>query len=305
MTASVIQPGTIETPSGGLPELRLPERHVFETRAARLEALAAGHALGDYLRFLARLARAQQAALTLMRGVLLPDTECLAQCREHGMPPLGAQAWTRSPLWRAVLRQILAELAAAELPAPARMAIGQLQEQDDAGLEHLADRLLAGDYAGLDRASAPLIAAALQVYWLHMATSLGSAAFAPLPTSHLCPVCGSEPVASVVRIGGAEQGLRYLHCSLCNAEWHAVRIKCVYCDSTKGISYYGIEGGSPAIKAEHCKQCASYLKILYMEKDSGVEAVADDVASLALDVLMAESGFGRNGVNPYLIGGDA
>jgi FdhE protein len=138
-----------------------------------------------------------------------------------------------------------------------------------------------------------------------MATSLGASAFASLPTPHLCPVCGSEPVASVVRIGGTEQGLRYLHCSLCNAEWHAVRIKCVYCDSTKGISYYGIEGGSPAIKAEHCEQCASYLKILYMEKDSGVEAVADDVASLALDVLMAESGYGRNGVNPYLIGGDA
>ena len=42
-----------------------------------------------------------------------------------------------------------------------------------------------------------------------------------------------------------------------------------------------------------------------MEKDSSVEAVADDVASLALDVLMAESGFGRNGVNHFLIGGDA
>jgi FdhE protein len=305
MTASVIQPGIIEPPAGGLPELRLPERHVFETRAARLEQLAAGHALGDYLRFLASLARAQHAALTLVRGVLLPDAECLAQCREHGMPPLGAQAWTRSPLWRAVLRQILADLVAAELPAPARMAIGQLQQQDDASVERFADRLLAGDYAGLDRASAPFIAAALQVYWLHMATSLGTAAFAPLPVPHLCPVCGSEPVASVVRIGGTEQGLRYLHCSLCNAEWHAVRIKCVYCDSTKGISYYGIEGGSPAIKAEHCEQCASYLKILYMEKDAGVEAVADDVASLALDVLMAESGFGRNGVNPYLIGGDA
>ncbi len=305
MTASVIQPGTIEPPAGGLPELRLPDRHVFETRAARLESLASGHALGDYLRVLARLARAQHAALALVRGVLLPDTACLAQCREHGMPPLGAQGWARSPLWRAVLHQVLSELAAGTLPAAARETIERLQQLDDAGIERLADQLLAGNFTGLDRASAPFIAAALQVYWLHMATSLGAAAFAPLPIPHLCPVCGSEPVASVVRIGGAEQGLRYLHCSLCNAEWHAVRIKCVYCDSTQGISYYGIEGGSPAIKAEHCEQCASYLKILYMEKDSGVEAVADDVASLALDVLMAESGFGRNGVNHFLIGGDA
>lgn len=305
MTASVIQPGSFEPPAGELPELRLPERYTFETRAARLEQLATGHALGDYLRFLASVARAQHAALALVQGVLLPDAECLAQCREHGMPPLGAQGWTRSPRWRAVLRQILAELAAGTLPAAARETIAHLQQLDDANVEQLADRLLAGDYAGLDRGSATFIAAALQVYWLHMATSLGATAFAPLPTPHLCPVCGSEPVASVVRIGGTEQGLRYLHCSLCNAEWHAVRIKCVYCDSTKGISYYGIEGGSAAIKAEHCEQCASYLKILYMEKDPGVEPVADDVASLALDVLMAESGFGRNGVNPFLIGGDA
>jgi FdhE protein len=221
------------------------------------------------------------------------------------MPPLGAQGHTRLPLWRTVLRQICSGLDADTLPAAACATIERLQQQDAASLERLADRLLVGDFAGMDRASVPFIAAALQVYWLHMATSLGTAAFAPLPTAHLCPVCGSEPVASVVRIGGAEQGLRYLHCSLCNAEWHAVRIKCVYCDTTKGISYYGIEGGSAAIKAEHCEQCASYLKILYMEKDPGVEAVADDVASLTLDVLMAESGFGRNGVNPFLTGGDA
>jgi FdhE protein len=305
MTASVIQPGTIEPPAGGLPVLRLPERHLFETRAARLEALASGHALGDYLRFLASVARAQHAALALVRGVLLPDAECLTQCREHGMPPLGAQGWTRSPLWRTVLRQILTELAAGTLPAAARETIERLQQLDDASVERLADRLLAGDFAGLDRASAPFIAAALQVYWLHMATSLGSAAFAPLPTPHLCPVCGSEPVASVVRIGGAEQGLRYLQCSLCSAEWHAVRIKCVYCDSTKGISYYGIEGGNAAIKAERCDQCDSYLKILYMEKDPSVDAVADDVASVALDVLMAESGMARGGLNYFLIGGDA
>lgn len=305
MTASVIQPGVIEPPVGGLPEVRLPERHTFETRAARLEALASGHALGDYLRFLAGVARAQHAALALVQGVLLPDSECLVQCREHGMPPLGAQGWARSPRWRAALRQMLAVLAAGTLPAAARTTIERLQQLDDASIERLADQLLAGNFTGLDRASAPFIAAALQVYWLHMATNLGVTAFASLPTPYLCPVCGSEPVTSVVRIGGAEQGLRYLHCSLCNAEWHAVRIKCVYCDSTKGISYYGIEGGSAAIKAEHCEQCASYLKILYMEKDPGVEPVADDVASLALDVLMAESGFGRNGVNHFLIGGDA
>ena len=110
-------------------------------------------------------------------------------------------------------------------------------------------------------------------------------------------------MASVVRIGAADHGLRYLTCSLCNAQWHAVRIKCVFCDTTKGIAYYGIEGGSAAIKAESCDSCEGYLKILYMEKDPNVDALADDVASVALDILMAESGITRNGVNFFLLGG--
>jgi FdhE protein len=40
-----------------------------------------------------------------------------------------------------------------------------------------------------------------------------------------------------------------------------------------------------------------------MEKDPNVDALADDVASIALDVLMAESGITRNGVNFFLLGG--
>ena len=99
---------------------------------------------------------------------------------------------------------------------------------------------------------------------------------------------------------GSDQGLRYLTCSLCNTRWHAVRIKCVFCDTTKGIAYYGIEGGSAAVKAESCDTCHGYLKILYMEKDPNVEALADDVASVALDVLMAESGITRRGTNFFL-----
>jgi len=99
---------------------------------------------------------------------------------------------------------------------------------------------------------------------------------------------------------GSDHGLRYLTCPLCSTQWHAVRIKCVFCDTTKGITYYGIESGSAAIKAESCEACHGYLKILYMDKDPNVDALADDVASIALDVLMAESGIARRGTNFFL-----
>jgi FdhE protein len=305
VTTGIIEPGEIAPPSDDPPFLRLPERDQFQVRAARLDSLAAGHALGDYLRFLAALARAQHSALALVRDVPLPDPGLLQRCRAHGMAPLGAQVWTRAPIWREALRHILATLDPGVSPEAARTAIARVQKMEVADLERLADAVLAGDFAHVDRAAAPFIAAALQAYWLHMATSLGSEAFVRLETHSACPVCASAPVASVVRIGGGDHGLRYLTCSLCSAQWHTVRVKCALCESTQGISYYGIEGGSAAIKAENCEACKGYLKILYLDKDPNLEAVADDVASVALDVLMAESGAERAGINFYLLGGDA
>ncbi len=297
---NVIQPGTIEAPPGEIPFLLLPERNTFQARAARLSALAEGHALADYLRFLAALARAQHESLSLFRRVLLPEAQELERCREHGMPPLGTRGWNRDPVWREALLCILTELEAGALPEGTRATIARLKDTDDASLERVAETLLAGDNdEKLDRAEIPFIGAALQAYWLHLVTTLGAGAFGRLDIPHLCPACGSAPMVSVVCIG-ADHGLRYLTCPLCSTQWHAVRIKCVFCDTTKGITYYGIESGSAAIKAESCDTCHGYLKILYREKDPNVDALADDVASIALDVLMAESGITRRGTNFFL-----
>ena len=41
-------------------------------------------------------------------------------------------------------------------------------------------------------------------------------------------------------------------------------------------------------------------KILYQEKDPGLEPVADDVASLALDLLLGDEGYHRASGNPLL-----
>jgi FdhE protein len=297
---NVIQPGTIETPPGDIPFLLLPERSIFQARAARLSALAEGHALAEYLRFLAALARAQHESLALFRHVRPPEAPELERCREHGMPPLGTRGWNRDPVWREALRGILTELEAAALPGATRATIARLKDTDEASLERLAETLLAVDHDDqLDRAATPFIGAALQAHWLHLVTTLEAGAFGRLEVPHLCPACGSAPMASVVCIG-ADHGLRYLTCPLCSTQWHAVRIKCVFCDTTKGITYYGIEGGSAAVKAESCDTCRGYLKILYREKDPNVDALADDVASVALDVLMAESGITRKGTNFFL-----
>jgi FdhE protein len=55
-----------------------------------------------------------------------------------------------------------------------------------------------------------------------------------------------------------------------------------------------------AVRAETCEQCRCYRKILYQEKDSQVEPVADDLASLNLDLLLGQSGYHRASGNPLL-----
>ena len=81
-----------------------PDGDIFARRAARFDALADGHALADWLRFLGVLSRAQHEALHAFPVVPLPDAPALARAVEHRMPPVPAQDWPRDPAWHETLR---------------------------------------------------------------------------------------------------------------------------------------------------------------------------------------------------------
>jgi len=296
----ILEPGQIEAPIDQIRFLFLAGRDLFEKRAERFRFLAASSPLKDYLQFLALLADAQQQALKQFPVLALPDSSEQALCREHAMPLLSPQSLARNPAWLSGLKQILHKMAEADLPVAASEAISILNKMSDARLEELADFVLAGNLSECSPAELPFIASALQVYWVHMATALKADAIGRLEQGGLCPVCGSHPMVGMVRTGGAEQGLRYLCCSLCATQWHLVRIKCSSCESTGGINHFVLEGSSGAVKAEGCDDCKSYLKLLYLEKDSRMEAMADDLATLALDMLMHNDGYVRNGPNLFL-----
>jgi len=302
MTTTLLQPGEIEAAAGNIPELLLPPADLFLSRARRLEQLAEGHTLGDYLRFVAELARAQQECLDAGPAAELPAPERLAQCREHQMPPLSPAGLGLPDGWRDTARQ-LAQTVLPSLPATGQAALESVLEKPDAWLDEQALQLLDGNIQELDAAVAPIVGAALQVHWTRLARQLEPAQVARPEHPNLCPVCGAHPVSSVVRIGGAENGLRYLHCTLCSAEWHVVRAKCSNCDNTRGIAHYHLEGGNKAVQAESCPECQSYLKVVQQEKDPLADPVADDLATLTLDLLMDEAGFVPSGINWYLIQG--
>ncbi len=305
MTDSRLEPQALATPSGEPPRVILPGRTtVFADRARRFAALSAGHALGDWLAFLGHLTAAQQSALDNFPAVPLPDAPALTRCREHGMPPLPAQSWPRAPAWRAALA-VIGEHLLPHAPPAAADTLRSLAAATPEAVEALADRVLRTELYGGQADRLPFVAAALQVYWTHLAASLGAAGVPALDVPGVCPCCGFLPVGSVVRAGGEVASLRYLHCALCNAEWNLVRVKCAACDANEKVSYRQIEGGDGAVRAETCDDCHAYLKIYYQEKSRDLDPVADDLATLALDILVDEAGYTRAGPNLLLVPGNA
>jgi len=78
-------------------------------------------------------------------------------------------------------------------------------------------------------------------------------------------------------------------------------LTCTSCGSTADLSYFAFEGNANGIKAEACGHCSTYLKLFYLESNPDAEAFADDLATLALDLSMAEKGYSRSGINLFLL----
>jgi len=203
--------------------------------------------------------------------------------------------------WHEVLRAVVRELdCGGRPPMP---ILDRLNRASAEELDGWAEPLLAADLEHIDPAAAPFLAAAIQVQRTLLASRPDARAIVPDEPGYLCPVCGFLPVASLLQTGGEVHGLRYLVCGLCGSQWHRTRSQCVHCGSAREMGYYGIEGGGAAVQAEACGDCRVYLKILNREKDPQLDPVADDLASLSLDLLMAQEGYRRLGFNPLLIPG--
>ena len=298
----ILQPGEIESlDHTSFPRVVLPNTgSLFLERANRIRQLAEGNPIADYLNFVARLVQAQHQAVQNL-AVAAPDAAAIKQAQDFSSPLLPAADHV-DPVWHQVLDTMLDQLAGAEgLPAPLQPLIAELKATKANERNALAKRLLTKELAARDVGMAPFVMAALQVVFTRRASQLSAADVPYTDPATICPVCATEPVASVVRIGGKLAGHRYLHCGCCATEWHMVRVKCTHCESTKGVRYQGLEGTKDVVLAETCDECGSYRKIVNQEKDPLAEPMADDLASLMLDLLLSEdTQFQRASGNPLL-----
>jgi FdhE protein len=313
MAQRILESGEIETlAQRSIPRFRLPARAtVFARRAARLRHLSATTGIGDYLRFLAVLVDAQHSVLANL-SVSSPTTAQIEASARHGMPPIQPAGWPRTTAWFETLESVCDVLAKhAEFPAGVGNVISRIRRAPREWIEAQADALLQYGNEAIDGAAAPVVMASLQVHWTALAACFTAEAIHAFDVPGLCPLCGSQPVASIVYAQSPYQGYRYLHCALCATEWHMVRVQCSRCGASgKSIAFQSAMSGAKQendgsaaeapVRAETCEQCRCYRKILYQEKDPHVEPVADDLASLNLDLLLGQSGYHRASGNPLL-----
>lgn len=284
------------------PFVRLPDpATLFAGRAARFETLAEGHQLGAYLRFLGGLCGCQHRVQDGLPEPDMPPAETLAQSREHAMPALDRGHFTADAACDLTLDRLFALAADIQMPDTARAALARVSGLEAAARDEMVRSVLADSIPVEAMAEHVFVAAALQVHFARMAARLDAKSLVPVGDG-ACPCCGGAPVASAVVGWQGAHGARFCTCSLCATQWHVVRIKCVLCGSTEGIAYQELDGGNSDVKAETCEKCHGYVKILYQSKAPELEPVADDVASLGLDLLLREDDYRRGAVNPFLLG---
>ncbi|MFO1114489.1 MAG: formate dehydrogenase accessory protein FdhE [Beijerinckiaceae bacterium] len=286
------------------PFVRLPDPStLFRVRAQRFAVLAQTHQLAPYLHFMAGLSEAQHRTCDGLPEPAMPDQADLDRAREYAMPPFDRGRFKTDAALDATFEKLFSLAPQIDMPDQARAALARATALDGAAraemtalvLNHVPPGQRAGEYA--------FVAAALQAHFARLASRLAPKSLVPVGEG-ACPACGSPPVASMVVDWPNASGVRYCACSLCSTFWHVVRVKCVCCGSTGGISYEEIADGPSAgqVRAETCQTCKSYVKIMLAQKDPSLDPFADDVATLGLDLLVRETGLRRGGVDPFLIG---
>lgn len=307
MQADILEPGQIAAAAAKPVFAILPPADLFARRAERLRRLAVGHQLADYLLLMAGLCDAQQRLFAEANLPGLPDTAALARSREHRMPPLVHETLVREDSWCDLADRLAAELTA-DASAPVRAALDQLRAADIGQRKAWAIGLLSGQFDLVPPALAPFLGAALQVVFSHWLRALPDGQLVESEACTLCPACGSPPVAGLIQQRGKQNGLRYLACSLCSCQWHYVRVKCSHCQASKDLGYLSLQRDDRAaeqapLRAETCPACQGYLKQFYQEYVPDAEPQADDLASLALDLRLAEEGWLRRAPNLLLAPG--
>lgn len=283
---------------GNTPLLFYPSpKTLYTNRIKRLKELAKDSPFADYLQFCTKIVEVQLQCIQEK-----PLTRDLAQAvrdaADKGLAPLSIANLPLADEWLDYFYMIIRQLKGYNQPIDD--TIERLEKESKAALYALATQLLTGKFEQIDSNKAIFVWSALSLYYSQLASQLPGKAVVDMGEQRqYCPVCHSMPIASTIHLG-TNVGSRYLHCSLCESEWNVTRVKCTNCEDMSALNYYSLDDERAAIKVECCNSCHSYLKIFNQETLPHLDIVADDLASLMLDMKIEEEGFAKTGINPFL-----
>ena len=111
-----------------------------------------------------------------------------------------------------------------------------------------------------------------------------------------CPLCSARPALASILEGPK----RRLHCSFCGTSGPSPRfIGCPNCGTTDAAKLNTIMSeDEPGFRIATCDECQAYVKIVESPvlNEMGVDLA--DLASLPLDIVAQEKGYGRMAPNP-------
>jgi len=108
-----------------------------------------------------------------------------------------------------------------------------------------------------------------------------------------CSYCSGPPAVSVLR-DAAHGSRRAVVCGVCFAESAAPRLGCLNCGETDvdKLPVFRTEATDPA-RIDACDSCHGYVKTIDLTRDALACLIADDLASVSLDLWARDQGYQR------------
>ena len=280
-----------------------PETDIFSKRAQRLTQLATEES-SDWQHYLQLLASVCNAQHTLLNHYNNEQLNITPKKIANDLPLSTALIIDNRVLIVAMFKE-LHSLLASQLSQTAKRAWNELLQLDSEKCSQLCVQAFNQQLSLAHQDYLVWVNAILQIIYTHAAKNLTTDIITPLPDIGFCPCCGTDAVGAVIISNGELEGLRYLCCATCSSRWHTVRARCSLCDNSRDLGVHNIDqaskGALSGAEAECCPQCHSYRKRYRLAKQQYADPIADDLASLSLDLLLSEEGWQRAGANPYLL----
>ncbi|UXN03102.1 formate dehydrogenase accessory protein FdhE [Bartonella sp. HY406] len=273
---------------------------LFEDRALRFERLAPTNPVSSYIQFLTNLTKAQHETAQKFKDGFTSLTDEKSQI-SFGMPIIDRTALYRNPLANKITKDLFARIEKITMPEASMKALAAVKKSkmmQKEIAENLNDRKLQEDQLP----EHIFMLASLQVLYSLAASQIDASNIKPLE-QNLCPACGGTHSASQIVNWPNAEGTRFCSCLYCGTMWNYVRIKCTFCGETGAVEYGEVADGPGSILVESCRDCGKYCKMTDAQKDVNLDVFADDIGSLALDLLVKQEGrFVRGAFNPFLYG---